>query len=188
MFIIIQTFNLYNLWQSYRALKTKIFLKENVLPSICREERQFLVEVGIEYKKIHSCKNDFILYRCEYKDNVKFHECKEKRYCTYVQGLIAPKKALCHMPIIPRLQRMFRCKSLAQLMGCHAKNRNKDGFMKILANSKALKHIKEKWPTKFKDETRSIRFGLAIDGLFPFSFMSSYESYVDSYYSRKTSS
>jgi hypothetical protein len=35
-----------------------------------------------------------------------------------------------------------------------------------------MKHIEEKWPRKFKDEPRSIRFGLAIDEVFPFSFLS----------------
>jgi hypothetical protein len=34
-----------------------------------------------------------------------------------------------------------------------------------------MKHIEEKWPSKFKDEPRSIRFGLAIDGVCPFSFL-----------------
>ena len=58
-------------------------------------------------------------------------------------------------------------------MDWHAKNRSKDGFMQILVDSKAMKHIKEKWPGKFKDEPRSIRFGLVIDGVCPFSFMSS---------------
>ena len=77
------------------------------------------------------------------------------------------------MPIILRLQQIFRCKSLAQLMDWHAKNRSKDGFMQISADSKAMKHIEEKWPRKFKDEPRSIRFGLAIDGVCPFSFLSS---------------
>ena len=77
------------------------------------------------------------------------------------------------MPIIPRLQWMFCCKSLSQLMDWHAKNRSKHGFMWILDNSKALKHIEEKWPRKFKDEPHSIKFGLAIDGVCPFSFLSS---------------
>ena len=68
---------------------------------------------------------------------------------------------------------MFSCKSLAQLMDWHAKNRSKDGFMQISDDSKAMKHIEEKWPRKFKDEPRSIKFGLAIDGVCPFSFLSS---------------
>ena len=66
------------------------------------------------------------------------------------------------MPIIPRLQRMFHCKSLAQLMDWHVKNRSKDGFMRIPADSKAMKHIEDKWPRKFKDEPCSIRLGLAM--------------------------
>lgn len=77
------------------------------------------------------------------------------------------------MPIIPRLQRTFHCKSLAQLMDWNAKNKSKDGFMRILVDSKAMKHIVEKWPRKFKDECRNIRLGLAMDGVCPFSFLSS---------------
>jgi hypothetical protein len=36
-----------------------------------------------------------------------------------------------------------------------------------------MKHIEEKWPSKFKDDPHSIRFGLAIDGVLPFSFLNS---------------
>ena len=80
-----------------------------MLPSTCREARQLLDELGIEYKQIHSCKNDCILYRDEYQNKVECLVCKENRYRTYVQGPTVPKKVLHHMPIIPRLQRMFRC-------------------------------------------------------------------------------
>ena len=72
MFIISKTFNSFNLRQSYRALKTKIFPEENVLPSTRREVHQLLVELGIECKKINSCKNDCILYRNEYQNKVEF--------------------------------------------------------------------------------------------------------------------
>lgn len=143
-----------------------------MLPSTCREARQLLVELGVEYKQIHACQNDCILYRGEYQNKQECPVCKEKRYRTDVQSPTVPNKVLRHMPIIPRIQRMFRCKSLAQLMDWHAKNRSKDGFMRIPADCKAMKHIEEKWPGKFKDEPRSIRFGLAIDGVCPFSSMS----------------
>jgi hypothetical protein len=93
-----------------------MFPEENVLSSTCRGARQLLDELGIEYKQILSCKNYCILYRGEYQNKVECHVCKENRYCTCVQGPTVPKKVLCHMPIIPRLQRMFHCKSLAQLM------------------------------------------------------------------------
>ena len=120
-----------------------------------------LVELGIDYKQIHSCKNDFILYKDEYQDKVECPVCKEKIYRIDVQGPTVPNKVFCHMPIIPRLQRMFHCKSFVQLMDWHAKNRSKDGFMHISADSKAMKHIEEKLPRKFKDEPRSIRGKIA---------------------------
>ena len=84
-----------------------------------------LVELGIEYKQIHSCKNVCILYKDEYQYKVECPICKEKRYHIDVQGPTVPNKVLRHMPIIPRLKRMFCCKSLAQLMDWHAKNRSK---------------------------------------------------------------
>ena len=66
--------------------------------------RQLLVELGIEYKKIHSCKNDCILYKDEYQDKLECPVFKEKRHHTDVQGPTIPDKILRHMPIIPRLQ------------------------------------------------------------------------------------
>ena len=75
-----------------------------MLSSTCREACQLLDELGIEYKKIHSCKNDCILYRDEYQNKVECPICKDKRYHTNVQGPTIPKKVLCHMPVIPRLQ------------------------------------------------------------------------------------
>ena len=75
-----------------------------MLPSTCKEARPLLVELDIEYKKIHSCKNDFILYIYEYQDEVEFPVCKVKRYRRNVQGPTVPKKVLHCMSIIPRLQ------------------------------------------------------------------------------------
>jgi hypothetical protein len=75
-----------------------------VLPSTCREAHQLLVDLGIEYKKIHSCKNSFILYRDQYQNKVEFPVCKEKIYRIDVHGPTLPKKVLPHIPIIPRLQ------------------------------------------------------------------------------------
>ena len=81
-----------------------------MLPSTYREAHQLLVHLGIEYNQIHACENDCILYRDNYKNH---QECKHKRYRTDLQSATVPNKVLRHMPIIPRLQRMFRCNSLA---------------------------------------------------------------------------
>ena len=81
---------------------------------------QLLVELGIEYKQIHSCINDCILYRDKYKNMVELLVCKYKRYRTYAKGSIVPTKVLWNMLITSILQLMFCCKSLAQFQCIHA--------------------------------------------------------------------
>ena len=100
-------------WQPYKALKDKIFPEDNVLPSTYREACQLLVHLGIEYNQIHACENDCILYRDNYKNHQECPVCKHKRYRTDIQSATVPNKVLRHMPIIPRLQQMFHCKSLS---------------------------------------------------------------------------
>ena len=75
----------------WHLLKDKIFPEDNVFPSTCREARQLLVELGVEYKQIHACQNDFILYRGDYQNKQECHVCKEKRYHTDVQSPTVPK-------------------------------------------------------------------------------------------------
>ena len=73
------------------------------------------------------------------------------------------------MPIIPRIQRLFRCKELAMLQGWHASHRSELGVMRIPTDSIAMKHIEDTWPEKFKDEVRSLRLSIAMDGVNPYS-------------------
>jgi hypothetical protein len=40
-----------------------------------------------------------------------------------------PHKVLHYIPIIPRLQRLFRCKNIAQVMDYHAWNRSEDDIL-----------------------------------------------------------
>ena len=67
-----------------------------------------------------------------------------------------PFKILRHMPIIPRIQRLFRCKELAMLQGWNASHRSELGVMGIQIDSIAMKKIEDAWPEKFKDEVRSL--------------------------------
>jgi predicted small metal-binding protein len=73
------------------------------------------------------------------------------------------------MPIVPRIQRLFRCKQLAELQRWHASHRSEPGVMQILADSIAMKHIEDTWPDKFKDEVRNLRLNIAMDGINPYS-------------------
>jgi hypothetical protein len=69
--------------------------------------------LGVEYISYHSCLNDCILYRGEYVDkNIclkcghdKYHKSNKKG-----KSHDSPHKILKHIPIIPRIQRLFHFK------------------------------------------------------------------------------
>ena len=73
------------------------------------------------------------------------------------------------MPIIQRIQSLFRCKELAMLQGWHASHRSEFGVMQIPTYSIAMKHIEDTRPEKFKDEVRSLQLNVAMDGVNPYS-------------------
>ena len=52
-------------------------------------------------------------------------------------------------------------------MDYHAKNRTKEGVLRMHADGSALNNIKEKWPI-FKDEPCNVRLSLVVDGFKPF--------------------
>ncbi|CAM8951856.1 unnamed protein product [Rhodiola kirilowii] len=45
--------------------------EDNTLPNCCYEAKKVMCPMGIDYKKIHACPNDCILYRNSYKDMVE---------------------------------------------------------------------------------------------------------------------
>ena len=73
------------------------------------------------------------------------------------------------MPIIPRIQRLFYCKELDILQGWHSSHRSELGVMRIPTDSIAMNHIEDTWPEKVKDEVRSLRLNIAMDGVNPYS-------------------
>ena len=74
-----------------------------------------------------------------------------------------PQKVLHYIPIIPCLQRLFRCKKIAQFMDYHARNRSQDDVIWMPADGSAFWDMEEKWPN-FKEEPRNLRISLAAYG------------------------
>jgi hypothetical protein len=82
--------------------------------------------VGVEYISYHVCSNDCIIYRGEYAYKEICLKCgHEKYHKSNKKGKShgPPHNILRHMPIIPRIQRLFRCKELAMFQGWHALHR-----------------------------------------------------------------
>ena len=80
-----------------------------------------------------------------------------------------PHKVLRYIPIIPRLQRLFRCKNIAQFIDYHARNRSQDDVIRIPVDGYDFSDMEEKWP-HFKEEPRSLRISLEADGVNPFTW------------------
>ena len=63
-----------------------------------------------------------------------------------------PRKVLRYIPIIPHLQRLFKCNSLAQFIDYHTRNRSQDEIMQMPIDGSTFKEIEEKWP-HFKEDS-----------------------------------
>ena len=70
-------------------------------------------DFGIEYNTIYACPKDDIIYYGEHLSKAKCSKCGTSRYQMDQLTKNVPQKVLCHIPIIPCLQRMFRCNSIA---------------------------------------------------------------------------
>lgn len=153
-----------------RLLK-KILPSGNRMPNSRSDARSLVTSLGLDYNCIHACPNDCVLYRGAHIDATHCPICGEARYKRSVVGEQTPCKVLRHFPIIPRIQHMYRSKSIAELMTWHATHRSTDGKMRIPADSLAWQHIEEKWP-EFKDDPHHMRLGLGTDGVNPFGLRS----------------
>ena len=85
--------------------------------------------IGMKYQIIHACPNDHIIYHKQHEFAIECLDCHFIRYRLDQIMKKVPHKVLRYIPIIPRLQRLFKCASLAQFMDYHACNRNQDDIM-----------------------------------------------------------
>ena len=107
--------------------------------------------MGMEYRKIHSCPNDCILYKNEYEDL----KCGLSRYKVKVgqndeideftkEG--PPAKVVWYLSIISRFKRLFANADDAKNLRWHADNRKCDGLLRHPADSLQWKNIDKEFP------------------------------------------
>jgi hypothetical protein len=89
--------------------------------------------------------------------------------------MLFPLKVLRHFLIIPRLQRMFRTHVMSELMLWHSQSNSPNRLMRHPCDSKAWKHVHEKFPT-LKSNPRNVHLTLAANGVNPFKLTCSTRS------------
>ena len=154
----------------------------NTLPNRNYAAKKILCPMGMEYKKIHACPNDCILFRNEFETLKKCPICGLSRYKVKDNDFDCddsskrpPAKVLWYLPIIPRLKRLFANASDAKNLIWHADERKRDGYLRHPADSLQWKEIDDLYP-EFGKEKRNLRLGLATDGMNPFGNLSSNHS------------
>lgn len=151
------------------------------IPESFNKTKAMIKDLGLDYKKIHACPNDCMLYWREHKNDDSCRFCKVSRWkefpkvnCEFEQPKNVhkvPAKILRHFPLIPRLQRLFMCSKTAESMRWHEEERSKDGKLRHPADGQAWKDFDGLHPD-FVFEPRNVRLGLTSDGFNPFRTMS----------------
>ncbi|KAG2371826.1 uncharacterized protein HKW66_Vig0239470 [Vigna angularis] len=154
----------------------------NTLPNRNYDAKKILCPMGMEYKRIHACPNDCILYRNENEVLIKCPKCGLSRYKSKngEEGGITEKngsalKVVWYLPLVARLKRLFANPKDAKNLRWHADERTTDGMLRHPADSKQWKIIDQEFP-QFGEECRNLRFGLATDGMNPFGNLSTNHS------------
>ena len=91
--------------------------------------------------------------------------CHKSRYLDNSKTI--PIKVLRHFFFIPRLQKMYICTRLVELMKWHVGGKSEDKVMRYVADLKVWDQVSNRWPW-FAEEERNVRLGLALDNINPF--------------------
>ncbi|PNX89948.1 hypothetical protein L195_g046071, partial [Trifolium pratense] len=132
-------------WSNASFTSLLELLKEAIrnlnIPESFNKTKAMISDLGLDYKKIHACPNDCMLYWKDRENDNSCNICKASRWkeFTQVEGESSeqakydhkvPAKVLRHFPLIPRLQRLFMCSKTAKEMRWHDEERSKDGKLR----------------------------------------------------------
>ncbi|CAK8543900.1 unnamed protein product [Lathyrus sativus] len=152
------------------------------IPKSFNKTKAMISDLGLDYKKIHACPNDCMLYWKEHENDNSCNICKASRWKEFPQvesessehakyDHKVPAKVLRHFPLIPRFQRLFMCSKTAKEMRWHEEERSKDGKLRHPADGQAWRDF-DRLHHDFASEPRNIRLGLSSDGFNPLRTMS----------------
>jgi hypothetical protein len=97
----------------FRLLGEFLLPSSNILPHTYRNLHAIMKDIGMEYQSIDACLDDHIIYYGQQASKKIFPVCGISKYQTDKVTKMFPRKVLQHIPIIPRLQKLFRCQSIA---------------------------------------------------------------------------
>ncbi|KAL7234601.1 hypothetical protein ACSBR1_018104 [Camellia fascicularis] len=158
----LQHLKIFNRW-SNKSLTMLLELLKEALP------------IGLNYQKIHVCKNDCVLFWKEYENEDECPTCKAPRYkvCRGKDKCKKdPSQGSAILSLKPRLQRLFISRKTATNMKWHKdKCVEEENVLRHPADSKTWKDFDKKHELFAKDPY-NVRLGLASDSFNSFGNMS----------------
>ncbi len=139
---------------------------DNCLPPTMYVAKTLTSKVGLNYTNIHACVNGCVLLRKQYETLDTCPKCGSARFKEHGQSRVSVK-VVRHFPLVPRLLRMYQAARTSELMTWHSQNRNMDGKVRHMPDSKAWEHIDATFQD-FANEPRNVSLGLATYGMNPF--------------------
>jgi hypothetical protein len=104
-------------------LSADLLPRGNNLTWTTYETKRMVMKMGLEHVSIHCCRDGHVLY--EGKDHQHLEECLKYSLPWYIQGSNkVPVKVLRYFPLIPCLQRLYRCRAVAELLKSHVTNQS----------------------------------------------------------------
>ena len=139
--------------------------------------------MGMEYKKIHACPNDYVLYKKEYEGLSKCLKCETLWYKVKKDGSCGdettkrqPLKVLWYLLIIPQFKHLFTSTSMEKKLRWHSDKQIFDWkYLRHPADSPQWKKIDAMFP-QFGSKPRNLRLGLCTYSFNPYGTLSSTHS------------
>jgi len=141
----------------------------NELPDHIYDTKKILCSIDINYKSIHTCPNDYILYRKNYESLKRCQVCEVDRYKKNKNKISA--KVLCYFMLLPRCKHMFRNSEHAKSLIWHSDERISDNMLRHLTDSLQWNMIDSKF-LDFRCDARNPQLSLSSDGMNPQGNMS----------------
>jgi hypothetical protein len=124
----------------YSFLWKKILPKGNKMPTTTYKALKLIKELGLSYYSIHTCTTSCMFFGGALKDSRMCPKCNTYRFVDELSSIVFR-----HFTLIPRLLRMYRCKTLVELLIWHKHGANTNGLVWNVPDFKSWKHIYEKW-------------------------------------------
>ena len=148
--------------------------RSNSLPRSAYELKTMIRRLGLEHERIDSCPEGHILFEGDVNGGLEqCPVCNHPRYIPCSNQV--PYSMTRYFPLIPKLQRLYKCPRLADLLQHHGDSMFDGESMRSVADSYQWQEISRLYP-EFQDVATHLRLALVVDGVCPHGHQNSKHS------------